>query len=289
MVGAHERQGGKHAGRRVGRVHRRHREELPRARVGRCTQLRAEEGAGSRPGTAAVGGNYLAEHPDQLLRHFRGRLKPHTRVRVGRLLQEAVEGLVTLEDRYFLRLWQPHGVALLVLEPREIGREDQKGPRNRVEVRCDARTGFGDLRRLVADRAIQVAVGVVRPAYTPQVDELELFLGLNGVVRLEVTEQQTAAVQEPDSREDLEDVGDGLRHGEGTAFLLPVPAPDLAQRLPAHILHDDVTELVVLNEVVDLDDVGVLYLGQESSLRDGSSHRGFIARIEESLQNDPSI
>ena len=44
-----ERQGGQHAGRRVGRVHRRHRQELPWARRRGCTELGAEEDAGSRP------------------------------------------------------------------------------------------------------------------------------------------------------------------------------------------------------------------------------------------------
>ena len=60
---------------------------------------------GAAAGTATVGGNDLAEHSDQLLRHLRGRLEPHARVGVGRLLQEAVEGLVALEHRYVLKWW----------------------------------------------------------------------------------------------------------------------------------------------------------------------------------------
>jgi hypothetical protein len=51
---------------------------------------------------------------------------------------------------------------------------------------------------------------VVHPPHGAQVDELQLLLGVDDVVRLEVAEQQTAVVEVPDGRQDLDSVGEDL-------------------------------------------------------------------------------
>ncbi len=210
-------------------------------------------------------------------------------IRGGGLLQEPVERLVALERRHTLARRESHREALLVLEAGEIDSKDRKCPRHRVEIRRHAGTRVGYLGRLVADGAVQVAVRIVGTADAAQIDQLELLLRLDHVVRLEVTEQKAAVMQVPDGREDLEDVGDRLRDREGRTFLLTVTGAHLAQRFTADVLHDDVAEVVMLHEVVDLDDLWMLHLGQESSFRNGGRHSGFVAGVEKTLQDDPAV
>ena len=73
-------------------------------------------------------------------------------------------------------------------------------------------------------------------------------------------------MQVPEGGQDAQDVGDRLGHGQRAAGLLTVADPQVAQRLAADVLHDDVARTVVLHEVVDPDDVGVIDLGQEPLL-----------------------
>ena len=96
-------------------------------------------------------------------------------------------------------------------------------------------------------------------------------------------------MQVPEGREDLEDVGDRLGHRQGRAVLVAVAGAQLTQRLAAHVLHDDVPGAVVLDEVVDLDDVGVLDLGQESPFGDRRGHGRLVPGVEQALEDDPAV
>ena len=73
---------------------------------------------------------------------------------------------------------------------------------------------LGHLRRLVSDRAVQIALGIVQPVDAAQVDQGELLLRLNDVVGLEVAEEEAAAVQIAERRQDAQDVRDRLGHGQ---------------------------------------------------------------------------
>ena len=74
---------------------------------------------------------------------------------------------------------------------------------------------------------------------------------------------------------DLHDVGDGLVGRKRAVARLA----DLLERRAAHVLHDDVADrgggsrINVFDEVVDPDDVRVLYLGEGEHLGRGGGHR----------------
>ena len=92
-------------------------------------------------------------------------------------------------------------------------------------------------------------------------------------------------------REDLEAEGDRLldRQRVGPAAVGGSPGLEhLPQADAVDVLHDDVAVAVVLDEVVDLDDVRVLDLGQEPALGDGDGHRLLVAAVEQALEHDPA-
>ena len=82
------------------------------------------------------------------------------------------------------------------------------------QVRGDRRAVAGDLRRLVADGAVDRAGRVADPVDAAEVDQLQRVLRLDDVVELEVAEQQARCVQVPERRQDLEHVGDRLGDGQ---------------------------------------------------------------------------
>jgi hypothetical protein len=118
------------------------------------------------------------------------------------------------------------------------------------------------------------------------------MLGLDDVVELEVAEQQPHIVQIAERGQDLEHIGDrlGRREGVGLARVRLTPRrDDLLQAPPAHVLHDDVPRALVLDEVEDLDDVGMLDLGQEASLGQRRLHRVAVAGVEQPLEHHPAV
>jgi hypothetical protein len=96
-------------------------------------------------------------------------------------------------------------------------------------------------------------------------------------------------VQVAQGGEDVEHVGDGLRHRQRLALLLAVPVARLPEGLAAHVLHDDVAGPVVLDEVVDPHDVRVLDLGEEAALGDGRRHGRLVVGVEEALEDHPPV
>ena len=93
-------------------------------------------------------------------------------------------------------------------------------------------------------------------------------------------------------RQDLEAVGDGLldRQRIGPSAVRARRASSSAAQADAvDVLHDDVAVATVLDEVVDLDDVGVLDLGQEPALGEGGGHRVLVAAVEQALEHDPAV
>src|SRR5207302_8905672 len=118
--------------------------------------------------------------------------------------QETVEGLVAAEDRYVRGRREAGGEALGILEAAEVEGEDRQRPADRVEVRGDRRSELRHLGRLVAGGAVEGARVVVDAPHATEVDDLHLLLGLDGVLRLEVAEEQVLAVQISEGGEDLE-------------------------------------------------------------------------------------
>ncbi len=274
-----------------GHVLRRFREQL---RV-RDPHLRAEQRRERRPGPPRLDRHHLPQHARQLLGHLLRGGEPARRVRVGGPYQEAVERLVRPEDRDVLRVGQRvHEDVRVALEV-----EGQHGERarHRVQVARHRGADLGHLRRLVADRAVDRGLVVVHPPDRAHVDELQLVLGLYGVVDLEVAVQQVPAVQVPERLQGLDAVRAGLLHRQRVAPPVGRPAPvgDLLERLAADVLHDDVAVqgagplVEVLDEVVDPDDVGVLDLGEEAALGDRRCHGVLVAGVQQALEDDPAV
>ncbi len=182
-----------------------------------------------------------------------------------------------------------HELALVALE---VDAERGQGSRHGVQIRGDRWAGIGDLRRLVPHGSVHRAGVVVNAPDTAEVDQLERFLTLDDVVGFEVAVQEAQPVQVPEGGQDLQHVGDRLLEGQrvhlaarrGAALLQKV-----LQRGPAHVLHHDVAGALVLYEVEDLDDVGMLDLGQESPLGHRGLHGVSVTGVEKALEDDPAV
>ncbi len=179
------------------------------------------------------------------------------------------------------------------LEALELEGEHGQGPADRVQVGTWCGAVGLDLRGLVADRAVDGLVAV-DPAHAAHVDELELFFGLDDVVRLEIAVDQAAVVQVTERGQHLDGVGERVGDRDGAARL-PRVEQDLLQRLAAHVLHHDVAGCLagpavsMLDEVIDPDDVGVLHLGQELPLGHGRRHGVGVGRVQQALQHHPAV
>ena len=90
-------------------------------------------------------------------------------------------------------------------------------------------------------------------------------------------------------RQDAQDVGDRLGHRQRAPGFLTVPHPKVAEGFAADVPHDDVAGAVVLDEVLDPDDVGVVDLGEEPLLGRRRGHGGRVAGVEQALEHDPGV
>ena len=96
----------------------------------------------------------------------------------------------------------------------EVGGQHGERAGDGEQVGGDGRSCLGDLGRLVAAGAIDRARLVVHAVHAAEVDQLERAVGLDDVVRLEVTEHQPQVVEVAERRQDLHAVGDRLLDGE---------------------------------------------------------------------------
>ena len=203
--------------------------------------------------------------------------------------QQAGVGLLLQQER--LGLGQPELV--LALEAAELEGQHGQGAADGVQVGTRRRALGLDLWRLVADRPVDGAVIVDVPD-AAHVDELELLLGLDDVVRLEVAVDEPPIVQVAEGGQDLECVGEGVGQWHHAAFVARLDA-DLLERLAADVLHDDVAGglaiglACVLYEVVDPHDVRVLDLGEEAPLGDRRLHGVRIPGVEQALEHHPPV
>ena len=150
----------------------------------------------------------------------------------------------------------------------------------------------GDLGCLVAGGPEQRARRLVEAVHAAQVDQLQRMPGLDGVVDLEVAEQEPQVVQVAERGQDLEHVGDRLVWRERVRLAAVAVSPrreDLLEAPPTDVLHDDVARTLVLDEVEDLDDVGVLDLGQEASLGQRRGGRVPVVCVEQALEHHPAV
>lgn len=151
-----------------------------------------------------------------------------------------------------------------------------------VDVGGHRRTGPHDLGRLEAWGPVEVAERV-DPRYRAQVDQLELFLGQHDVFRLQVVVDQADGMQVAQRRQDLQQVGDGLRDGQ----FLTLAA---FERLPADVFHHDVADRIpvpvgVLDKVEDLHDRRVHHLGQELAFGHRHCLRFGITGMHQALEH----
>jgi len=217
-------------------------------------------------------------------------LEPGVGIAGGGLEQDAVERVEPGEQRHVLRTWE--GELPRPLVPLEIEDQHRQRAGDGVQIRRDGRPGVGDLRCLIAHRSVDRAGGVVHAAHPAEVDELERLIGLDHVVRLEVAEDQPEGVEVPERRQDLEYVGDRLVDRQGIRNAAVGVAPlleQILQRRPADVLHDDVARALVLDEIEDLHDVGVLDLGQESAFGQRRRHRVLITGVQQTLEHHPPV
>ncbi len=309
-------QRGEVAGRGVGRVdlrYREHRHDLLRGRRrmgGRGTggsgavglageaglgsdrvQLGAEQGRERRPGLAVGYREHLPQDPGQLLGHVARRGEPAVRVGIGRAPQHPEERFLLGQQRHRGRVRQAVGIPALVA--RELEGEHGEGPAHGVEVGGRRGPQGRDLRRLVPGRPVDGAVLIVDAPHAAHVDELELLLGLDHVVRLEIAVHEPPAVQVPERGQHLDRVGE--RHGQRQRLARLAPLQqDLPERLSADVFHDDVSGRLprravgVLHEVIDPDDARMLDLRQEPALGDGRLLGRGVAGVEQALEHNPA-
>ena len=184
-------------------------------------------------------------------------------------------------------------VPVAPLEALELEAEHGQGPAHGVQVGADRGAVRLDLGRLVADGPVDRLVAV-DPPHGTHVDELELLLGLDDVVRLEVAVHQPPVMQVPQRGQHLDRVRDRVRHRHRTARQ-PGVLQNLLKGLPAHVLHHDVPGRLpglpvrVLDEVVDPDDIRVLHLGQELPLGHGRGHRVGVPGVQQALEYHPAV
>ena len=252
-------------------------------------ELGAEHGGERGPGRAVGGREHLAQHAGELFGHFAGRAEPPVRVGVGGPAQQPGERLLLLEQRHPVREGEL-GTALVALE---LEGEHGQRPRHREQIRRHRRPVGPDLGRLVADGPVDGLVAV-DPAHAAHVDELELLLGLDDVVRLEVAVHQSVVVQVTQRGQHLDGVRDRVRQRHRAA-VAPRVLQDLLERLAAHVLHHDVPGRLprppvrVLDEVVDADDVRVFHLGEELALGDRGRHGVRVPGVQQALKHHPAV
>jgi hypothetical protein len=252
-------------------------------------ELGAEHGGERGPGRSVGGGEHLPQYPGELFGHLPGRTEPALGIGVGGPAQQPGERLLLLEQRHPVREGELVG-ALVALE---LEGEHGQRPRHREQVGGHRRPVRADLGRLVADRAVDRPLGVDAP-HAAHVDELELLLGLDDVVRLEIAVHQAPVVQVAQRGEHLDGVRDRVRHRNRTPGA-PRVLQDLLERLAAHVLHHDVPGRLprppvrVLDEVVDPDDVRVFHLGEEPALGDRGRHGVGIPGVEQALEHHPAV
>ena len=173
---------------------------------------------------------------------------------------------------------------------REVHDENCESSPDGVHIAGDGRAGPGDLGGLIAAGSVDDSGVVVHGDGGTEVDELELFVALHHVVGLEVAVGQAFVMQIAQRRRDLDDVGDRLVGWQRSLVRLA----DLLERCAADVLHDDVADrrafrILVLDEVVDPDDVGVFHLGEGEGFGGSGGHRVGVARVHETLEHHPAV
>ena len=209
----------------------------------------------------------------------------------GGALEEAVERVVgCIREADVLRRRQLVEVAAPIST--EVSAQDNQRARHGEQVGDDRRPPrLGDLGGLVASCPVDRA----RPGHavhTAEVDQLQPARGRDDVRRLEVAVQQADVVKVCDGREDLEDVFDRQLDRQRIGLVavgLPPRAELLAEAPAVHPLHHDVAVTVMFDEVVDLDDVGVLDLGEGLPLGQCGGHGRRVAAVDQTLESHPAV
>ena len=172
---------------------------------------------------------------------------------------------------------------------RSVGQRHRDRAGQAEEVGLRRRSGPAHLRRLEP-------LGPVRRATGPdaldraQVDDLHGVTRAHHVLGLEVAVEQPLVVQVGqgvEQRDAVREHPDDPRrvHLPRRQALLP---PQLAEVVALDVLHDDVVVAVARDEVDDLDDVGVVHLGEEPPLVDQLAARPVRDVADEALEHHPA-
>ena len=146
-------------GLRVVGVDERRRQGPPRRGVRRPAARRREPRARRRAPVSRSWRDDLAQHADELAGHLLGALEAVVGIGGGRPLEKRVQRVEAGVERDVTRRRQRVPERALVAG--EVGAQHGERAADGEQVRGDGRAGRGDLRRLVADRAVHRAAVVV--------------------------------------------------------------------------------------------------------------------------------
>ena len=234
------------------------------------TALRGEPGVQVRVVAAVADSQDLPQHADQLVSHGGGGAKARLRILVRGPQQQAVQGQILAEQRFFVWGGQPRGIHSVF--HRQVHDQCGQGAADGVDVAGHGRSGLGNLRGLETLGAEDVPERA-DACHRTQVDQLHLVLGDQDVVRLQVVVDHAAGVQVVQCGQDLQDVANRHVQIQHPGRQLP-PLP--AQRWPADVLHHDEAAggAWVVDEVENLHDSRVRDVRQERPL--GFRDRAFL-------------
>ncbi|SKX65382.1 Uncharacterised protein [Mycobacteroides abscessus subsp. abscessus] len=257
--------------------------------------LRREHRRQRRPWHTRVHGDGLTQHVEQLCRHLLRRGEAVVGIGRRRTLQELVERRVVAEHGGVVGIGETVDVPPVL--HRHVDGQRSQGASDAVDVRDDLWSGLHDLRGLETRCAVEMSVAVDRRDGA-EVDELHLVAADHDVVGFDVVVDQSDRMQIPDGGKHFEHVRDCLLDGQQMVGAVPVAlitlAGDLLERPTADVLHHDVAEPLaevgdVLDEVVDLDDAGVVHRSEELSLGQCDLLRLGVRRVEQALEDDGSV
>ncbi len=237
-------------------------------------------------------GKDLVQDTLALVSHLIDRREALRRVRIGCTHQKPVEGLVAFEQRHLVAGGQRLGIAVTCQVDGQLGQRAA----HRVHVGGYRRACSDDLGRLKTLGAIDVSE-VADTRYRTHVDQLDVVLGQHDVLGLEIVVDQAERVQVGQRRQHVQHIAERLLDGHHPLVVTtgrPLLRQDGFQRGAADVLHHDVAdgapvEPGAFDEVVDLDDAGVVDHRKELPFGDSDGLRLLAPGLKQAFEHNPPV